>query len=175
MVIVALFLKMGVPVLKPYEDLHLLPVLLLILSFGVVFWFNKTYPISNKTRKKHPHSFFLDFNTKYVGAKMLDILFQDIIIIGFVLVIFSTYESLLVTIAIFGSVFFFAHFFLVFVQGKASIYHLVGSFIAAFAFPILILTVPGGGYYTYTLHFFGYVVARIATPFLMFCKKKFTC
>lgn len=157
------FLYIGVFIYAPYEFFRGGTMALLggILCFG--YYYNKKWPIKKEILKKYPRSFFLNFDRRFITAKTFDILFQNIVIVGTVLLL-ATVAPAHSTVVIFGGLFFFAHFFLVVLQGKASSFHLGGSLIAGLIFPLLILFVPGGGYIMFALHFSGYVVGRMMAP-----------
>lgn len=143
------------------EDFSILPFIVLFLVLVVtllIYHITRKYlRPPTKLIKRYPNSVFLRIDSKYVIPKSFEILFQQSLIIVFVILLSSLGLNmgwLMLTFAIFfGAI----HAFLIKTEGLViGSYFTVTSILGGLLFPPVILLLPYGFVYSYTLHWFFY-------------------
>ena len=152
------FKNLLLPVLQGFT---LTPLVLLGLAFIVEIL---VYFLAHKFLKKpvrfireHPSQYFLKMDYRYLFSKSFEILFQQMLIILFVLIL-NEYSFRLFQIMILFSIFFsLIHLPLLKMARKSfGLLYVVSSFLSGFIFPPLILTVHYGFVYSYMIHWIFY-------------------
>lgn len=128
---------------------------------GFTMGVNVRKPLPRHYREAHPASYFLSFGPTFVVVKMVDILFQQVFLLLFVMGVFRVYPDVLAVSVITAAVFVAAHIPLLFLQKKVSLLHLVGATVGIGIVPWVLLRVEHGFWWLYVGHWGFYVVVRL--------------
>jgi hypothetical protein len=153
----------GVPNTGRIDPLSLVvPVMVYLLAIVL-------YDVSRKKLQKprfllsqYPTQEFLKMDYRYLFSKTFDLLFQQtMIVIGVFLLRDAGFPTSLIMFwffALFGLI----HIPLIKTAGRLfGIYYLVAALVGAIAFPLLILHVPSGIVYSYSVHLLFYTVSSV--------------
>ncbi len=110
----------------------------------------------------HPDAPFFDYGPLYFLPKTVEILFQQVLIIETILLIFGFFGSLLRTAVVFGVTFGLLHALSVLhVPSSISLATIGVASLSGVILPYLVLKVPNGAVYAFGLHWLFYILLAL--------------
>jgi len=142
------------------------PVVLLVILFAAdAFTYqimNSKYDCRNKFAKAKSPNAYLSMDYRYLIAKTLDILYQQLLIFVLVMILASTNLIPALIILLFAILFVAAHIISLRILGSFfGKYFIVASLAAGLIFPTLILYVNTGLVYSFLVHWIFYTLSGV--------------
>lgn len=144
----------------------LIPFIVLVFVYVItafLYYFSNNY-IKRPTLllEKYPNQHIIKMEYSYLISKPFHLLFQQIMVLIFVMGLSEQGYTLFEIISYFIIIFGIIHIFSILYNGKLfGGYYFISSLIGAVIFPILILNVNYGFVYSYIVHFSFYSVSSI--------------
>lgn len=132
---------------------------ILIALLGTYF-FKKNLVINKKILEEKSSPYFLNFSLPFLFTKTNDIFFQQLMILMLLNQLIVIGLSMQSIVILFVLLFSTLHLFTLFKHGLYGLYFFFFSLIGSFLFPVLILTVGGGIFYSISIHIFSYILGR---------------
>ncbi len=136
--------------------------LVIMITIGVYFLSHSYLTRPTKLIEKYPREFFLAMDYRYMFSKSFEILFQQVMVVILVLLLWEEGLNIVSICALFATVFGIVHIPLIRTEGWFfGCFFTVSSALSGILFPPLILKVHYGFVYTYTIHWVYYTVSGV--------------
>ncbi len=146
------------PILLPFVVL----LLAAVTAIGIYALCPRHFRRPDGLIARHPEEFYLRMDRRYLVSKSFEVLFQQLVIAALTLLLASTGLTMTGIVLAFLCLFGLLHLPMLRLVGRGpGLYYALAATTGAVVFPVLILRVHYGFVYSYTAHWFVYVLAGV--------------
>ena len=145
----------------------LMLIAFIVLTLTATSLINKKLPIRKEILERKEAPFFFNFTELFITNKVLDIVFQQFMVLWLITIFTTSGVSNLQTIISFGVIFLVFHLFTFFRHKEFSLFFILSSLIGGFLLPYLVLYHSIELPYLIALHLSTYIIGRVVYGYLL--------